>query len=62
MEQKKQQYIIDEQSLEKAKALFETRDINNIEVGTTKGYARYMSIYSADLYNFAGKGTYSKHY
>ena len=37
MEQKKQQYIIDEQSLEKAKALFETRDINNIEVGTTKG-------------------------
>ncbi len=37
MEQKKQQYIIDEQSLEKAKALFETSDINNIEVGTTKG-------------------------
>ena len=34
---KKQQYIIDEQSLEKAKALFETSDINNIEVGTTKG-------------------------
>lgn len=44
MEQKKQQYIIDEQSLEKAKALFETSDINNIEVGTT---TRYMSIYSA---------------
>ena len=46
MEQKKQQYIIDEQSLEKAKALFETSDINNIEV-QLKDYARYMSIYSA---------------
>lgn len=55
MEQKKQQYIIDEQSLEKAKALFETRDINNIEVGTTKGLCQIHEYLFCDLYNFAGK-------
>ena len=55
MEQKKQQYIIDEQSLEKAKALFETGDINNIEVGTTKGLCQIHEYLFCGLYNFAGK-------
>ena len=55
MEQKKQQYIIDEKILEKAKDLFETRDINNIEVGITKGLCQIHEYLFCDLYNFAGK-------
>lgn len=54
MDRKKQQYKIDEQSLEKAKALFETCDINNIEVGTAKGLCQIHSYLFDGLYDFAG--------
>lgn len=55
MEQKKQQYRIDEQSLEKAKALFDTGDINSIEVGTTDGLCRIHHYLFDGLYDFAGR-------
>lgn len=46
---------IDEQSLLKAHALFETGDINNIEVGTTKGLCQIHHYLFEGLYDFAGK-------
>jgi len=55
MEQKKQQYMIDKLSLEKAKALFETGDINNIETGTTEGLCRIHKYLFDGLYSFAGE-------
>lgn len=55
MEQKKQQYMIDKLSLEKAKALFETGDIDNIETGTTEGLCRIHKYLFDGLYSFAGE-------
>lgn len=46
---------IDELSLPKAFALFETGDINNIEVGTTKGLRQIHKYLFDGLYEFAGK-------
>lgn len=46
---------IDELSLQKAYALFETGDINNIEVGTTKGLCQIHKYLFNGLYDFAGK-------
>ncbi len=52
---KKQQHEIDERSLEKAKALFETGDIDLMEVGTTKGLCQIHEYLFGGLYDFAGK-------
>ena len=49
------QHEIDEQSLSKARALFETEDINKIEVGTAKGLCEIHKYLFEGLYNFAGK-------
>lgn len=46
---------IDRQSLAKAKALFETGEINSIEVGTTAGLCRIHHCLFGGLYDFAGK-------
>lgn len=46
---------IDAQSLEKAHALFETGDIDHIEVGTTKGLCDIHYYLFNGLYDFAGK-------
>lgn len=51
----KKTYQIDAQSLEKARALFESGDINNIEVGTTVGLCQIHLYLFDGLYNFAGK-------
>lgn len=48
-------YPIDEQSLQKAQKLFESGDINNIEVGTTKGLCQIHKYLFDGLYDFAGK-------
>lgn len=45
---------IDEISLKNAKKLFETNDINNIEVGTVKGLQDIHKYLFNDLYDFAG--------
>lgn len=55
MEQRKQQYKIDELSLEKAKTLFETGEINRIEIGTIKGLRQIHKYLFDGLYEFAGK-------
>ena len=46
---------IDRQSLEQAKALFETGEINNIEVGTAKGLCEIHRRLFGGLYDFAGE-------
>lgn len=46
---------IDKKSLEKAYRLFETGDIHNIEIGTTKGLLMVHQYLFDGLYDFAGK-------
>lgn len=46
---------IDKKSLEKAYSLFETGDIENIEVGTSKGLLQIHQYLFDGLYDFAGK-------
>lgn len=42
-------------SKQKAKQLFDSGDINNVEVGTFAGLARIHAYLFEDIYNFAGK-------
>ena len=46
---------IDEQSLKKAYHLFESSDIDTIEVGTAKGLCQIHHYIFEGLYNFAGE-------
>ena len=46
---------IDKKSLENAKKLFSNGNINNIEIGTTKGLQQIHKYLFDDLYDFAGK-------
>jgi len=46
---------IDARSLERARALFETGDIDDIETGTVAGLCRIHSYLFGGLYDFAGK-------
>ncbi len=48
-------YQIDELSLQKAQKLFETGDIDKMEVGTTKGLCGIHKYLFDGLYDFAGK-------
>jgi cell filamentation protein len=46
---------IDKQSLQNAYRLFETKDINKIEIGTTKGLQNIHKYLFDGLYDFAGE-------
>lgn len=46
---------IDKQSLQKAHALFETGDIDKVEIGTTRGVCQIHKYLFDGLYDFAGK-------
>ena len=46
---------IDEQSLEKALNLFHSGQIQNIEIGTTKGLCQIHKVLFDGLYDFAGR-------
>ena len=46
---------IDKKSLENAKKLFSSGDINHIEIGTTKGLQQIHKYLFDGLYDFAGK-------
>lgn len=46
---------IDKKSLEKAYSLFDTGDINSIEIGTSKGLQQIHTYLFDGLYSFAGK-------
>jgi len=46
---------IDKKSLENAKKLFSSNEIDNIEIGTTKGLQQIHKYLFNDLYDFAGK-------
>ena len=46
---------IDKKSLEKAYSLFETGDIEKIEIGTSKGLLQIHKYLFDGLYDFAGK-------
>lgn len=48
-------YNIDEQNLQKAQKLFESGDIDKIEVGTVKGLCQIHKYLFDGLYDFAGK-------
>lgn len=46
---------LDEQSLQNAKRLFESKDIEQIEIGTTKGLIAIHKYLFSGLYDFAGE-------
>lgn len=46
---------LDEQSLQNAKRLFESKDIEQIEIGTTKGLMAIHQYLFGGLYDFAGE-------
>ena len=50
----KKTYQIDAASLEQARALFESGDINRIEVGTVAGLCEIHRYLFGGLYDFAG--------